>query len=134
MRTTVNLSPEVYAVITGYVDAYDRLHHRRPSVSEVVEECVSMNVPILVERLPTHRETPEQALLRRAATLQARIKAPGLGTTEVEKLMKEGMRLVDDARATFLRDKGRNDIDAYQRCADAGLAVYNVGATRFNAA
>lgn len=133
MRTTITLDDKVHQQFTNYATAYERLYGRRPTISEVLEECAVMNLPLLFERLPTASEKPEDALQRRASTLMSRIRAEGLTEAEVTALMRESLRLHDDARAAFLeRAAQSNDVMAYQRCADAARSVYNSGAARLN--
>jgi hypothetical protein len=119
--------------LTNYVAAYEHRYGRRRTVSEILEECAVMGLPLLFERLPTGFETAEEALLRRARVLKRRISADGLTEEHVTMLMKEALSLQDDARATFLQQAAQsNDVAAYQRCLDAAIGVYNAGAMRLN--
>ncbi|HEX8825147.1 MAG TPA: hypothetical protein VF794_34840 [Archangium sp.] len=133
MRTTLTISDQIHQQLTNYAAAYERLFGRRPTVSEIVEECAVMGLPLLFERLPAASETTEQTLLRRARVLMSRLSADEITAEQVTTLMKEALRLQDDARAAFLeRAAQSNDVAAYQRCMDAAIRVYNAGAMRLN--
>lgn len=131
MRTTVTIHDQLFDQITGYVAATDKLARRKITISEAIETCIGLSLPLLVERLPLAAERPEDTLRRRSSALQAKIESPGLSDAEVEHLMREALALQDDARAAFLRQAPRQvDTEKYRACLDLALKVYNTGALR----
>jgi len=133
MRTTISLSDQVHAQLVGYLDFFEAAYRHRPSFSEVVEDCVVLTLPLLLERIPQRGETAEQSLVRRIAKLKGHIESPGLSVEEVTRDMREALSVQDAARAAFLRQgPAKANTAKYKELLDATLSVYNTGAMRLN--
>lgn len=133
MRTTVSLSDKIHAQVTGYMDFFEAAFRHRPSFSEIVEDCIALTLPLLLERIPQRGETVDQSLARRVAKLKGHIQSPGLSEEEVLRDMREILAVQDDARNALLRQgPGKANPVKYKEVLDATLDVYNTGATRLN--
>ena len=132
VRLTITIPEPVSKSLRRFLDGAEEEKGARPSTSEIVAEAIDLMLPVLWERLRRRGESPDAALLRRAADLKARLARPDLSRAEVDVAMREASRLLDEGRRELL-SQGHDPRDpegAYARFRDAAIAAYNAGAMR----
>jgi hypothetical protein len=86
MRTTINLSPEVYSLVKQYTKHCAK--SAKSNVSMAIEEALDIALPIMIERLPRKGESTICFLQRRAVDIQQKLSSK-LSQCEILSMLRE---------------------------------------------
>jgi hypothetical protein len=131
-RTTISLADETRTQVERYIEVNKRLYGRSLAVTSVVEECIRIAIPLLLERLPQEGESPHDAIKRRAQTIGRKFVSAELTETEILTLMSEAAKMHDECSALLLPQEAKSstDLTKYKECVKEILFAYNLGAQR----
>jgi len=90
MRTTITISDDLMSFLKQHAkDSKKYLGWSNISISSIIEESISLSLPILYERIPKKAENPYDFFIRITKILKEKALRPNLTEMEILTIMRE---------------------------------------------